>query len=236
MIGRVLTSLSRTTAKWPESCRRLFAADRADRLRLAALGDLAGDFLEGVAALVGEAEGDDRFVELAVGLFGVGDVGARERRVVLEREPARLGGFVDLAGFVGRVFGDEDRPGRDFDDDPVLRPFFAGRADVEVLFRSARDRRAVRAARPSRRGSSAVWRPSSSRSSRPVPVRRRAAPLRRRSGRRRRRSAAGSRCFWRCGRRLSSVFRRLSAALAGGCWPGWPPIARSGPIRFGSQS
>ena len=30
--------------------RGLFAADRADRLRLAALGDLAGDFVEGVAA------------------------------------------------------------------------------------------------------------------------------------------------------------------------------------------
>ena len=43
--------------------RRLFAADRADRLRLAALGDLAGDFLEGVAALVGEFEADDRFVD-----------------------------------------------------------------------------------------------------------------------------------------------------------------------------
>ncbi len=39
---------------------RLLGADRADRLRLAALGDLAGDVLEGVLALVGEAEGDDR--------------------------------------------------------------------------------------------------------------------------------------------------------------------------------
>ena len=29
---------------------RLFGGDRADRLRLAALGDLAGDFLEGVLA------------------------------------------------------------------------------------------------------------------------------------------------------------------------------------------
>ena len=48
-----------------ERCR-LFGADRADRLRLAALGDLAGDFLEGVAALVGEVEGDVRFVVFAV--------------------------------------------------------------------------------------------------------------------------------------------------------------------------
>ena len=40
--------------------RRLFGADRADRLRLAALGDLAGDFLEGFPALVGEFEGDVR--------------------------------------------------------------------------------------------------------------------------------------------------------------------------------
>ena len=45
--------------------RGLFAGDRPDRLRLPALGDLAGDFLEGVAALVGEAEGDVRFVEFA---------------------------------------------------------------------------------------------------------------------------------------------------------------------------
>ena len=117
MIGRVLTSLSRTTAKWPESAAACSAADRADRLRLAALGDLAGDFLEGVAALVGEVEGDVRFVEFAEFLLRVGDVGARERRVVFQREPARLGGFVDLAAFVGRAFGDEDRARRDFDDD-----------------------------------------------------------------------------------------------------------------------
>ena len=64
MIGRVLTSLSRTTAKWPESARGLLGADRADRLRLAALGDLAGDFLEGFPALFGEAEGDVGLVEL----------------------------------------------------------------------------------------------------------------------------------------------------------------------------
>ena len=62
MIGRVLTSLSRTTAKCPESAAASSAADRADRLGLAALGDRPGHFLEGVAAGVGEAEGDDRFV------------------------------------------------------------------------------------------------------------------------------------------------------------------------------
>ena len=38
----------------------LLGADRPDRLRLAPLGDPAGDVLEGFPALVGEAEGDDR--------------------------------------------------------------------------------------------------------------------------------------------------------------------------------
>ena len=102
---------------------RFFAGHRADRRRLAALGDLAGDFLERLAAVVGEVEGDVRFVEFAVFLLRVGDVGARERRVVLERVPARLGGFVDLAGFVARVFGDDDRAGRHFDDDAVFGRF-----------------------------------------------------------------------------------------------------------------
>ena len=60
MIGRVLTSLSRTTAKWPESASACSPEAGADRLRLAALGDLAGDVLEGLAALVGEVEGDVR--------------------------------------------------------------------------------------------------------------------------------------------------------------------------------
>ena len=55
MIGRVLTSLSRTTAKWPGELFRLFAGGRPDRPRLAALGDLAGDVLERLLSLVGEA-------------------------------------------------------------------------------------------------------------------------------------------------------------------------------------
>ena len=41
-----------------------FAGDDADRLRLAALGDLAGDVVEGVAAVVGEPEGDGRFARI----------------------------------------------------------------------------------------------------------------------------------------------------------------------------
>ncbi len=90
--------------------------------------------MEGVLAVAGEAEGDDRFVGLRrVGLFGVGDVVARERRVVLQREPAGLGGFVDLAVLFGGVFGDQDRALGDFDDDPVFGQFLAGRADVEVF-------------------------------------------------------------------------------------------------------
>ena len=81
MIGRVLTSLSRTTAKWPESASASFLAGQPDRLRLAALGDLAGDVVEGFAALVGEVEDDVRFAEFAAFLLRVGDFGARERRV-----------------------------------------------------------------------------------------------------------------------------------------------------------
>lgn len=107
----------------PRERRRFFAADRADRARLAALGDLTGDFVEGIATLVGEAEGDDRFVELPVGLFGIGDLVPVQRRVVFEHEPARLGGFVGLASFVDRQFRDEDVAGGDFDDDPSLGIF-----------------------------------------------------------------------------------------------------------------
>ena len=55
-------------------------------------------------------------------------------------------------------------------------------------------------------------------------------------GRRRRRSAAGSRSFSGRGRLLPSVPSDSFSGPGGGCWPGRPPIARSGPIRFGSQS
>ena len=134
MIGRLWTSLSRMTAKWPESAAASSRADRADRLRLAALGDLPGDVLEVFPALVGEFEGDVRFAgALRVFLLRFGDFAARERVFVVQREPAGLGGFVDFAGRVGRQFGDEDGPGRHFDHEPVFRQRFAGRAFVEVF-------------------------------------------------------------------------------------------------------
>src|SRR5262249_10175722 len=105
--------------------RRLFRGDRADRLFLAALGDLTGGFVEGVFAGAGEAKGDVRFAGVPVFLLRVGDVVARERRVVFDREPARLRGFVDFPGVVAGQFGDQDRARRDFDHDPVFRQFFA---------------------------------------------------------------------------------------------------------------
>src|SRR5262249_25603451 len=89
--------------------RRLFGRDRADRLRLAALGDPPGDFVEGRFAVPGEAEGDVRFAAVrAVFLLRVGDVVAREGVFVFQREPARLRGFVDFAAFVAGRFGDQD--------------------------------------------------------------------------------------------------------------------------------
>ena len=93
MIGRVLTSLSRTTAKWPESASACSWLGQPDRLFLAALGDLAGDFVEGFAARVGEFEDDDRFAEFVRFLFRVGDFFAAQRRVVDQRVPARFGAF-----------------------------------------------------------------------------------------------------------------------------------------------
>ena len=71
----------------------LFLTGQADRLFLAALGDLAGDFVEGVAARVGEFEDDDRFAEFAGFLFRVGDFFAAQRRFVDQRVPAGFGAF-----------------------------------------------------------------------------------------------------------------------------------------------
>ena len=116
MIGRGLDFVVEDDGEVAGEGGGLFGADRADRLRLAALGDLAGDFVEGACAGAGEVEGDVRFAAVRVFLLRVGDVVARERRVVFQREPAGLGGFVELAACssVGQ-FGDQDRAGRDFD-------------------------------------------------------------------------------------------------------------------------
>ncbi len=188
--------------------RRFFGADGADRRRRAALGDLPGDRLEVFTPVVGEFERDVRFARaLRVFLLRFGDFRAGERRVVFQREPARLRGFVELAAFVRRQFGDEDRAGRDFDDDPVFRQRFAGRAFVEVFLATARGRRAVCAVPLFRRGSTASCRSSIFRSFRPVPVRRRAARRCRRSGRRPRRSASCSRSFPGYAPPLSILFR-----------------------------
>ncbi len=77
----------------------LFAA-RADRPCGAALGDLARDFLERLAALVGEVEGDVGLVEFVEFLLRVGDVGPGERRAVAQRVPAGLGVLDHLAAAV----------------------------------------------------------------------------------------------------------------------------------------
>src|SRR5207253_11197769 len=104
------------------------------RLRLAALGDRPGDVLEGVFTGAGEGEDDVRFAGGAVFLLRVGDVVARERRFVFQREPARLSRFVDFSFFVGRQFRDDDGAGGNFDDEAVFRQVFAGRAEVEGFF------------------------------------------------------------------------------------------------------
>ena len=50
MIGRDLDFVVEDDREVAGERGGLFGGDRADRLRLAALGDLAGDFLEGVPA------------------------------------------------------------------------------------------------------------------------------------------------------------------------------------------
>jgi hypothetical protein len=110
-----------------------FRAGRPDHLGLSALGDLASDFLEGILAGAGEVEGNGN-TRVRFGFrFRFADVIAGEGRVVLEREPTRFGFLVEGAGSgFGRVFGDENDARRDFDDDPVFRPPFPRRAEVEV--------------------------------------------------------------------------------------------------------
>jgi hypothetical protein len=55
---------------------RQLLARQADCLRFSAMGDAAGNVVEGFTTRVGEVKGDDRFVEFPIGLFGFGDVTA----------------------------------------------------------------------------------------------------------------------------------------------------------------
>ena len=215
---------------------RLFGARRADRLRLTALGDLPGDVLEVFPPLVGEFEGDVRFARaLLVFLLRFGDFATRKRRVVLQREPAGLGGFVDFPGFVRGQFGDQDRARGDLDHEPVFRQFFPGRAFVEVFFDRLRaGEQLVRrflfeevVLRLADRAGFAVF-------------------DRFLFGRQQRRRVGGGEGAggdqagvleaFRVAPRFFPFFFELFDRAGGRLWPGWPPITRSGPIRFGSQS
>ncbi len=128
MIGRVLTSLSRTTAKWPDRFPGFFCADRADRLGLTALGDLPGYFLEGALAGTGEVEGDDRFV----GGRGVDCSGSvmscpLSAGLSFSANQPGVGVFDHLARFVDRSSETRTVPGGTSTTIPFLRPFLPGR-------------------------------------------------------------------------------------------------------------
>ena len=175
MIGRRLDFVVEDDREVAGELFGLFAGGGPDRLRLAALGDAAGDVLEGLAAVVGEAEGDVRLVEFVGFLLRVGDVGARERRVVLEREPAGVLDSLDhLPARVGGLLGDDDRAQRDLSSRfPLCERFWPVGADVEVFLGElgAGDQLVRCCLR--RTGSSAVWSSSRWCSRRPAPVRRR---------------------------------------------------------------
>jgi hypothetical protein len=98
------------------------------------LGDVAGDVLELLAALVCEAEGDVRLLGLGVVLLlGVLDVGPGERWAVPDRVPARGGIGEGLAGVgVGGLLGDHEGAFGHPDHDSVAGALAAGRADEEI--------------------------------------------------------------------------------------------------------
>ena len=106
-----------------------------DLVVLAALGDLLGDVLPDLAALGREVERDDRLPTAARAvvdvLLGVLDVGAHERRVVVEDVPAR-----DVVVLRGRAVGvlgaHDDRPRLDLDDLLVGRGLLLGLVGEEV--------------------------------------------------------------------------------------------------------
>ncbi len=113
---------------------RFFAGGQADRLRLAALGDLPRDVVEGLAALVGEVEGHRRLPEFVGFLPRVGDLGAREGGFVVERVPAPVLLALDrLAVGVVRLFGDDDRAHRHLQHLALASALAAVDVDVEVF-------------------------------------------------------------------------------------------------------
>ena len=124
MIGRVLTSLSRTTAKWPESaaaCSALTGPIACAWPRWAIWRVTSWKASRPLSVKPKVTFGS---LFCPYSCFGSVMSVPESAGLSLQREPAGLGGLVDLAGFVRRVFGDEDRAGRDFDDDAVLRQLF----------------------------------------------------------------------------------------------------------------
>ena len=236
MIGRVLTSLSRTTAKCPES------ASASSRLT----GPIARAWprwaicrvISWNASRPSSVKSKVTFGSLLGSsvCFGLVMSVPRERRVVLERVPARLG-VLDRAGrFVGRLFGDDDRPRRDLR--RRSRPsgsFLPGRADEEVFLGNSG---------PAISSCGSVFLEQ-------VVARLGGRAVRRSLGRflfgGELRRFVGGRVgagddqllvfgfFGVAAGFFPSFFASLSAA-SGGSRPGWPPIAFSRPIRFGSQS
>ena len=134
MIGRVLTSLSRTTAKWPESAAACspetgpiacawprWAIWRVTSWKASRPSSVKPKLTLGSLNSPNSCFGSVMSVpESAGSSFSAYQPGC----AVLSTWPLSSLG----------IFGDDDRSGGDLDDDAVFRPFFPGRADVEVLF------------------------------------------------------------------------------------------------------
>ena len=193
MIGRVLTSLSRTTAKWPErapACWALTGPIACAWPRWAILRVTSWK-----ASRPLSVKPKVTFGWLSSPKFCFGSVMSVPESDGLSFSAYQPGSAVwsVLPSLSLGCSETSDGPDRDFDDDPVVGPLLAGRADVEALLRVfGTGDQLVRGlafeeveARLGGRAGGAVG-------DRRL-LRRRAGRLRRRSGRRRRRSAAGSR-------------------------------------------
>ena len=133
MIGRVLTSLSRTTAKWPESaaaCSALTGPIACAWPRWAIWRVTSWK-----ASRPFSVNSKVTFGWLLWSVFCFGSVMSVPESAgrSLSAIPAGLRRLVGLPGAFGRQFGDEHGPGGHFDHDPVAGTFLTGRADVEVL-------------------------------------------------------------------------------------------------------